>query len=89
MKEFSTDLKKVYAAPSLATSESALEELNSKWKQYPGALRVWNDNYAHVAQLYSRGGDVRRMMSTTNPIEAVHSSFRKVTKKEPLKVKIP
>ncbi len=81
MKEFSTDLKKVYAAPSLATSESALEELNSKWKQYPGALRVWNDNYAHVAQLYSLGSDVRRMMYTTNPIEAVHSSFRKVTKK--------
>ncbi len=52
MKNFSTDLKKVYAAPSLATSELTLEELNSKWKQYPGTLRVWNDNYAHVEQLY-------------------------------------
>lgn len=81
MKDFSKDLKKVYAAPSLKASESALESLNTKWNQYPGALRVWNDNSSHIFQLYSLGSDVRRIMYTTNAIEAVHSSFRKVTKK--------
>ncbi len=53
MKEFCKDLKKVYAASNLEMSNIALEELNNKWSNYPGALRVWNDNYIHVEQLYS------------------------------------
>ncbi len=81
MKEFCKDLKKVYAANNLEMSNIALEELNTKWSNYPGALRVWNDNYIHVEQLYSLGSEVRRIMYTTNAVEAVHSSLRKVCKK--------
>lgn len=81
MKEFCKDLKKVYAANNLEMSNIALEELNNKWSSYPGALRVWNDNYIHVEQLYDLGSEVRRIMYTTNAVEAVHSSLRKVCKK--------
>ena len=34
-----------------------------------------------MEQLYDYSSDIRRIMYTTNPIESVHSSFRKVTKK--------
>lgn len=81
MKNFCADLKKIYAATNLKTAENALEQLNEKWAAYPGALRVWNDNSKHVFQLYSFGSDVRRIMYTTNAIESIHSSYRKVTKK--------
>lgn len=80
-KEFTKGLKKIYAAVNLKASESALESLNEKWKQYPGALRVFNDNISHIKQLYDLGSDVRRVMYTTNAVESVHASFRKVTKK--------
>jgi transposase-like protein len=42
---------------------------------------VWKDNFRHVEQLFNYGSDVRRVMYTTNAIESVNSSFRKVTKK--------
>lgn len=51
------------------------------WDKYPGVVDVWKRNYAHVEQLYDYGSAVRKIMYTTNAIEAINSSFRKVTKK--------
>ncbi|MBP2100562.1 transposase-like protein [Enterococcus rivorum] len=34
-----------------------------------------------MEQLYDYGSAVRKMMYTTNAVESIHSSFRKVTKK--------
>ena len=39
------------------------------------------NNFSHVEQLYNYGSAVRKIMYTTNAIESVNSSFRKVTKK--------
>lgn len=49
--------------------------------KYPGAVDVWVRNWQHVAQLYNDGSAVRKVMYTTNAIESVNSSLRKVTKK--------
>ena len=38
-------------------------------------------NFAHVEQLFDYPSDIRKVMYTTNAIESVNSSFRKVTKK--------
>ena len=48
---------------------------------YPGAVDVWERNWQHVEQLFDYGSAVRRIMYTTNAIESVNSSLRKVTKK--------
>lgn len=42
---------------------------------------MWNRNWNHVEQLYDYGGAVRKVMYTTNAIESINSSFRKVIKK--------
>lgn len=34
-----------------------------------------------MEQLYDYGSDVQRIMYTTNAIDSIHSSFRKITKK--------
>ena len=47
----------------------------------PGAVDVWVRNWQHAAQLYNYGSAVRKVMYTTNAIESVNSSLRKVTKK--------
>ena len=80
-KKFTSDLKKVYGASSLKAANSAFESFCNNWKQYPGAVDVWIRNFKHIEQLFDYGSAVRNVMYTTNAIEAVNSSFRKVTKR--------
>jgi putative transposase len=80
-KTFTADLKKIYRAPSLKCATTEFEKLKETWKQYPGAVAVWERNFGHVEQLYDHGSAVRKIMYTTNAVESVHSSFRKVTSK--------
>lgn len=80
-KKFTGDLKKVYGAPSLKVAKTAFETFQTTWKSYPGAVDIWTRNFQHVEQLFDYGNAVRKIMYTTNAIESVNSSFRKVTKK--------
>lgn len=80
-KRYTAHLKKVYGAASLKAAEAEFERFRQAWDQYPGAVEVWVRNWQHVAQLFRYGSSVRKILYTTNPIESVNSSFRKVTKK--------
>lgn len=80
-KTYTAQLKKVYGAASLKAAEAEFERFKQAWSQYPGAVDVWVRNWPHVEQLFNYGSAVRKVMYTTNAIEAVNSSFRKVTKK--------
>ena len=80
-KAFTAQLKKIYGAVNLRAAQSEFEKFCQTWSKYPGAIRVWKDNFRHVEQLYQYGSDVRRVMYTTNAIESVNASFRKVTKR--------
>lgn len=81
-KKFTPQLKKVYGASSLNAAKSEFGRLKKEWgDKYPGAVDVWERNWIHVEQLFNYGSAVRKVMYTTNAIEAVNSSFRKVTKK--------
>ena len=75
------DLKKVHGAPLLSAARTTFGTFCNNWKQYPGAVDVWKRNFKHVEQLFDYGSAVRNVMYTTNIIEAVNSSFRKVTKR--------
>lgn len=57
--------------------------------RYPGAVDVWVRNWSHVEQLFNYGSVVRKVMYTTNAMEAVRSSFHKVTKKTHSPAKMP
>lgn len=80
-KAFTSQLKKVYGASNLKAAMAEFERFKQRWSQYPGAIDVWSRNWSHVEQLYNYGSAVRKVMYTTNSIESVNSSFRKVTKK--------
>ena len=62
-------------------AEAEFERFKQVWSQYPGAVDVWVRNWMHVEPLYNYGSAVRKVMYTTNVIESINSSFRKVTKK--------
>lgn len=80
-KKFTEDLKKVYGAPSLKAANTAFETFCRTWEQYTGAVDVWKRNFKYVEQLFDYGSAIRKVMYTTNAIESINSSFRKVTKK--------
>lgn len=80
-KAFTAQLKKVYGASGLKAAEAEFERFKQAWSQYPGAVDVWVRNWQHVEQLFNYGSAVRKVLYTTNSIEAVNSSLRKVTKK--------
>lgn len=80
-KAYTSQLKKVYGAVSLKAAEAEFGRFKQAWSKYPGAVDVWERNWGHVEQLFNYGSAVRKIMYTTNAIESVNSSFRKVTKK--------
>lgn len=80
-KTYTAQLRRVYGAASLKAAEAEFERFKQAWSHYPGAVDVWIRNWSHVEQLFNYGSAVRKVMYTTNAIESLNSSFRKVTKK--------
>jgi len=80
-KEFIADLKNVYRSASLDLAETALGRLDEKWGgRYPSAILPWRANWANLSTYFAFPEEIRRMIYTTNAVEALHRQFRKVTK---------
>ncbi|QQC96504.1 IS256 family transposase [Mammaliicoccus sciuri] len=80
-KAFTSSLRKVYGTTSIKACHTAFEAFKQQWSQYPGAVDVWKRNFTHVEQLFDYGSNIRKIIYTTNAVESIHSSYRKVTKK--------
>ena len=80
-KNFTANLKLIYGATNLKAAQNEFEKFKTTWSKYPGAVDVWKRNFKHVEQLFDYPSAIRKIMYTTNAIESVNSSFRKVTKK--------
>ena len=80
-KEFCADLKLVYNAPSENAGQVQLDKLIEKWNAtYPLAIKPWIHHWDHIATFFKFPEEVRRLIYTTNHVEALHRQFRKVTK---------
>jgi len=80
-KAFMADLKPVYKAVSKEAAETALDELESRWgAQYPIVIKSWRSKWENLSVYFKYPEDIRRVIYTTNAIEAVHRQFRKLTK---------
>lgn len=79
--EFCRSIRAVYGAPSREAAESAWDDFRERWSRYPGAVGTWERSIEHVWRLFSCGSEVRRVMYTTNALESVNASFRKVVRR--------
>ena len=80
-KEFMTDLKRVYKASNKDLAAVELDTLENKWNdKYPIVIRSWRNNWERLTHYFKYPEDIRRIIYTTNTIEAVHRQFRKLTK---------
>ena len=80
-KEFMRDLKLVYRAVSKDAAEAASDELEAKWgEKYPIVIRSWRRKWQNLSVYFRYPEPIRKVIYTTNSIEAIHRQFRKLTK---------
>jgi putative transposase len=80
-KQVAPALRTIYTA---ATEEEALlrlEEFDETWgSKFPMIAKSWRANWAHVVPFFAYPPEIRRIIYTTNLIESLNMSLRKVTK---------
>lgn len=80
-KVFSADLKTIYEAPSEETGYANMRAVTEKWdKQYPGAMKRWEQNWAEIAPIFKFSSIVRKTIYTTNAIESLNSTFKRLNR---------
>lgn len=80
-KEVCGDLKTIYTAADVLQAEMALGVFKDKWdKKYPEISQAWAKDWHELTPFLDYGQALRRMIYTTNAVEALHRQIRKVTK---------
>jgi putative transposase len=80
-KEFTADLKDIYAAPTRQAALTGLETLDSKWTgKYAYAVKSWRDNWDELTVFFDFPIEIRQIIYTTNLIENLNGKIRKYTK---------
>jgi putative transposase len=80
-RQVAADLKAIYRASTEPQAEQELSEFITKWGQkYPTIGRLWREHWQQVIPFFEFPADVRRIIYTTNAVESLHMSLRKVIK---------
>ena len=80
-KEFSRDMKDIYAAPNKQAAQQALEELDKKWgDKYSYAIKSWRTNWDELTVFFEFPLEIRKIIYTTNLVENLNGKIRKYTK---------
>jgi len=80
-KKIATDLKNVNRAATVEQAEEALKDFEETWdNRYPMIGKSWRSNWPHVIPFFAYSAEIRKAIYTTNAIESLNNSLRKVTK---------
>jgi transposase-like protein len=80
-KAFVADLKTIYQAPTLEQATTNLHRLGETWNgKYAIAVKSWEKNWDDLTTFFDFPADIRRIIYTTNTVEAYHRQIRRVTK---------
>ena len=80
-KAVAADLKLIYRAVTVEEAEQQLNAFAEKWDaRYPSIAKSWRANWARVIPMFGFPDDIRRAVYTTNAIESLNMSLRKVIK---------
>ena len=80
-KVLAVDLKKIYSAKTVDDAESALTTFADKWdEKYPSISKSWLNRWENISPFFDYPADIRRAIYTTNAIESLNMTLRKVIK---------
>ena len=81
IKAVGADLRKIYTSATEAHALNALAAFKEKWdKPYKEIAQKWEEAWSELMAFMAFKCDIRRMIYTTNPVEALHRVMRKVSK---------
>jgi putative transposase len=80
-KAVAADLKAIYRADTAVQAEQALQNLSEKWgARYPTIAPIWRRNWDRVIPFFAFPAEIRRIIYTTNAVESLNMSLRKIIK---------
>src|SRR5215210_7064561 len=84
-KAVAADLKMIYQAVTLEEAERQLTQFEETWAgSYPVISRSWRQNWSRVVPMFGYPPEIRRAIYTTNTIESLNMTLRKITKNRSL-----
>jgi len=76
-----SDLRKIYTSANREQALLALQSFKTQWDgKYKEISKQWEENWDELMNFMEFSSQIRRMVYTTNPVEALHRVMRKVTK---------
>jgi putative transposase len=80
-REVAADLRTIYTSLTVEVAEQMLSAFEAKWdKDYPLIGQSWRRNWARVIPFFDYPPEIRKVIYTTNAIESINMSLRKVIK---------
>ena len=82
-KELAADLKTIYKANTAEEGYENLLELREKWIKRNVNLDNWINNWDNVSTFFKYGPQLRKVIYTTNSIESLNNSYKRINKGRP------
>lgn len=80
-KQVADDLKRIYQSATVDEAEQRLVEFEAQWDEaYPSIAQIWRRNWDRIIPFFAYPPEIRKIIYTTNAIESVNMSLRKITK---------
>jgi putative transposase len=80
-EQVARDLKPIYTAVDADAAQQALETFDERWgARFPVITQAWLNAWEHVTPFLAFPPEVRRVIYTTNAIEALNRQLRKAIK---------
>jgi putative transposase len=79
-KKVVADLKPIYKAATADEAERNLSAFESKWPKYSAIAKLWRGEWPHVIPFFAFPEEVRKVVYTTNAVESLHMTLRKIIK---------
>jgi putative transposase len=75
------ELRAIYTAATAEQAEAELDVFAAKWDQtHPTISQIWRRNWAYVTPLFAFPAEIRKVIYTTNAVESLNMTLRKVIK---------
>ena len=80
-KAAAADLRAVYTAPTAEAAEQELLRFGEKWDHQFSPIRsLWQRHWQRVIPFFAFPADIRKIIYTTNAVESLNMSLRKIIK---------
>lgn len=81
-KRVAAELRSIYRAETVPAAKAALDRFRkgALGEQYPTIAPIWDRQWEYITPAFAYPPQIRRVLTTTNAIESLHSQLRKIIK---------